>query len=129
MSGVWTPGGGFTIAPVFRYRSKTPYNIIAATDLNRDGARFDLPPGIATVNAGRGSDNKQLDVRLSKKVPLGGHYRLELLGEVFNVFNWKNPADFVGDMAAGNFGQPTQYAGDFKRGEQLLAQFGVRFEF
>jgi outer membrane receptor protein involved in Fe transport len=129
VSGVWTPGGGFTIAPVFRYRSKTPYNIIAATDLNRDGARFDLPPGVATVNAGRGSDNKQLDVRLSKKLPLGGHYRLEVLGEVFNVFNWKNPAGYVGDMAAGNFGQPTKYAGDFKRGEQLLAQFGVRFEF
>jgi hypothetical protein len=32
-------------------------------------------------------------------------------------------------MQAGNFGQPTEFAGDFQRGEQRVGQFGLRFEF
>ena len=32
-------------------------------------------------------------------------------------------------MTAGNFGQPTEYAGDFQRGEQRVGQLGIRFEF
>jgi len=32
-------------------------------------------------------------------------------------------------MRSSLFGQPTEYAGDFQRGEQRLAQFAVRFEF
>ena len=128
-SAVWTPGGGFTVAPIFRYRSKSPYNITAGTDLNGDGANFDLPAGIETVNSGRGADNKQLDIRVSKKFKMGGAKGIELIGEVFNVFNSKNPGGFIGNMTAANFGKPTEYAGDFKRGEQRLAQVGLRFEF
>jgi len=128
-SAVWAPGAGFTIAPIFRYRSKSPYNITAGTDLNGDGANFDLPPGVETVNSGRGADNKQLDLRLSKKFKMGGPRAVELIGEVFNVFNSKNPGGFVGNMRASNFGQPTEFAGDFKRSEQRLGQIGLRFEF
>ena len=34
--------------PIFRYRSKTPYNVITGIDDNRDGANFDLPAGVET---------------------------------------------------------------------------------
>ena len=54
---------------------------------------------------------------------------MELIAEIFNLFNYKNPAGFVANMAASNFGQPTDYAGDFQRGEQRVAQLGLRFEF
>ena len=135
MSGVWSPGWGVTVAPIFRYRSKTPYNITTGSDSvalglgNGDGLNFDLPAGIDTVNAGRGSDFKQFDLRLSKRISLGDRVKLELLGEVFNLFNSKNPGSFIGNQQASNFGQPTEFAGDFQRGEQRIAQIGARFEF
>jgi outer membrane receptor protein involved in Fe transport len=128
-SAIWSPGWGVTLAPVFRYRSKTPYNIITGTDDNSDGAVFDLPPGVETVNAGRGADYKQFDMRLSKRIRLGGRVRLELIGEGFNIFNSKNPAGFVENMRSSDFGQPTEFAGDFRRGEQRLFQLGARIEF
>jgi hypothetical protein len=65
-SGVWSPGAGLTIAPVFRFRTKLPSNISAGSDLKLDGFNFGLPPGVATVNGGRGASFSQLDVRISK---------------------------------------------------------------
>ena len=129
VSGVWSPGAGFTIAPIFRYRSKLPYNITAGVDLNRDNNNFDLPPGVATTNAGRGATYKQLDVRMSKRFRFGARGGFELIGEVFNLTNSKNPAGFIGNMRSAIFGQPTEFAGDFQRGEQRMAQIGARIEF
>jgi hypothetical protein len=45
------------------------------------------------------------------------------------VFDARNPAGFVGNMASSQFGQPTAFAGDAGLGEQRLAQLGVRLEF
>ena len=39
ISGTWSPGGGFYISPIFRYKSKAPYNVITGVDANRDGTR------------------------------------------------------------------------------------------
>jgi hypothetical protein len=128
ISGVWSPGAGFTVAPIFRFHSRLPYNMRAGSDLNRDGVNFDLPPGITTVMAGRGASFSQLDVRVSKLFHLR-RTRLQLLAEVFNVFDARNPAGFVGNMASSQFGQPTAFAGDAGLGEQRLAQLGVRLEF
>ena len=122
------PGAGFTIASIFRFRSKLPYNILAGSDLNLDGVIFDLPPGFTTVMAGRGANSSQLDVRASKVFRLA-RTRLHLLAEVFNLYNAKNPEGFVGNMLSSQFGQPTAFAGDAGEGAQRLAQLGVRFEF
>jgi hypothetical protein len=129
LSAVWSPGWDMTIAPIFRYRSALPYNVITGTDDNRDGANFDLPPGSETVNQERGADFKQLDLRVAKRIRLGRSTALELIGEAFNLTNATNPGGFVGNMRASNFGQPTEFAGDFQRGEQRMFQLGARFEF
>jgi hypothetical protein len=130
ISGSWEPGAGFIISPVFRYKSTTPYNVILGVDTNRDGTTTnDLPPGVTSYNSARGASFSQFDLRTSKTFRLGKQARVLLIAEVFNLFNDKNPAGFVANMAAGNFGEPTEYAGDFQRGEQRLAQLGLRFEF
>jgi hypothetical protein len=128
ISGVWSPGAGFMIAPIFRFRSKLPYNITAGSDLNRDGFNFDLPPGVETVRAGRGAHFSQLDVRVSKQFRLR-RTRVQVLAEVFNAYNAKNPAGFIGNMRSSQFGLPTAFAGDAGLGEQRLAQLGIRLEF
>ncbi|HLA76628.1 MAG TPA: TonB-dependent receptor [Vicinamibacteria bacterium] len=129
LSGVWSPGFGLTVAPVFRYRSKTPYTITTGNDDNKDGVNFDLPAGTETVNQARGSDFSQLDLRVSKKFSLTGRVKLDLIAEAFNVLNAKNPGGYNGNMRSSTFGQPTEYAGDFQRGEQRIGQFGLRVEF
>ena len=128
-SAVWSPAWGLTIAPIFRYKSAQAFNIITGVDNNRDGTNRDLPPGVTTLNSGRGADFKQLDVRVSKKFRFGGHTQFELIGEGFNLTNAINPTTYVASQASSSFGQPTRFAGDFRQSEQRLFQIGARFEF
>ncbi|MEO6402534.1 MAG: TonB-dependent receptor, partial [Vicinamibacteria bacterium] len=128
INGTWKAPYGFRVSPIFRYKSKTPFNVITGTDDNRDGLNYDLPAGVTTLNSGRGADFKQFDLRLAKTFTVMKK-RLELIGEGFNLTNESNPGGFVPQRNNAKFGQPTAYAGDFQRGEARLFQLGVRFEF
>jgi hypothetical protein len=129
ISGLYSPGWGVNIAPIFRYRSKTPFNVITGRDENRDGLIWDLPAGVETLNSGRGADFVQLDLRVSKKFNLGSSVRLEAIGEVFNLTNDNNPTTFIANQTSAAFGTPSRFAGDFRQTEQRLAQLGLRLEF
>ena len=113
-------------AATMRARSATPYNVNAGQDLNGDGFRIDLPPGIAHINSGRGSAFSQLDIRGSKNFQIKGAVGIEAIVEVFNLFNARNPAGYSGNLSSATFGQPSTFAGDPLQGEQRLAQVGVR---
>ena len=159
ITGVFEVPGGFQISPIFRYRSALPVFIIENIDLNQDGNNVDIPArayrfaglnddGTAqveefgdceTINCGRGASFSQLNLRISKSFPIGGRARLEAIGEIFNVFNAKNPAGFVNPnrrlVSATNqtqssaFLQPTEFAGDFQNPEQRVGQIGFRVTF
>ncbi len=129
INGTWNAPGGFRVSPVFRYKSATPYNITTGVDNNLDGVNYDLPSGITTLNAGRGADFKQFDLRLARFVNLTANKRIEIIAEGFNVTNAKNAGTFIGNKSLATFGTPTTYAGDFQRGEQRLFQLGLRFDF
>ena len=115
----------FNISGVGRYHSGTPYTVInpGALDLNGDSYRIDLAPGVSHVNSARGSSFNQIDVRVGKTFRFGGPYSVELIGEMFNILNSKNPR--IDDR----FGHPAVYAGDPGQGEQRLAQLGLRVAF
>ena len=65
--------------------------------------------------------------------------RIEAIGEMFNVFNAKNPSlaltqsrmTVVNSVLVPNpsFMQPTAYAGDVGQPEQRIGQIGFRFTF
>ncbi len=121
---------GVGVSGVFRYRSALPFMIYSGTDLNGDGFSIDLPPGVGHVNEGRGHSFSQFDLRLSKDFIFTGTIGIEILAEVFNIFNTKNPAGYRGDITQpASFGQPSKYAGDPLQGEQRLLQFGARVHF
>ena len=128
-SAVWSPGFGLTIAPIFRYKSAQAFNILTGVDNNKDGTNRDLPPGVTTLNSGRGATFTQLDVRVSKKFRFGAHGGFEIIGEGFNLTNADNPNTYVANQTSALFGQPTRFAGDFRQSEQRLFQIGARFEF
>ena len=117
------------VASIIRYRSALPYTEWTGTDINGDGFAFDLPAGVSHVNSRRGSDMTQIDLRLSREFGFGGTYGVELLAEVFNLLNEENPARFVGNRLATNFGAPSAFAGDPGQPEQRLLQLGVRFRY
>ena len=147
---------GIQVAPFFLYRSGLPIQSFEGIDFNRDGNVNDITPraytftglnddGTATfeetgacetVNCSRRAPFSQLNVRFSKSFSLAGHMRIEAIGEVFNLFNAKNPAtglttrrlSATGSPLA-SFMQPTAFAGDFQQPEQRVGQIGFRFTF
>ena len=121
---------GINASGMFRYRSATPYTVYRTDDPNHDGFRIDLLPG-GEVNSERGHSFSQLDVRLGKEFNFGP-VGLELIAEMFNVFNEKNPAGYTLVFDANGLptgAVPSFYAGDPLQGEQRLGQLGVRIRF
>ena len=157
---------GITVSPILRYRSALPINNWYGYDLNADGVNNDLYTtafkftgvddegnpsfeemgACETVNCGRGASLTQFNLRAGKRFGLGGRRSLELFGEVFNLFNAKNPTFFQGSSpltaaarvftgTAANptpnpdFMRPLGYAGDAGQPEQRVGQIGFRFIF
>jgi outer membrane receptor protein involved in Fe transport len=155
LSMVWQAPGGITVSPIFRYRSALPINTTEGLDLNSNLTNNEITAqavtftgfddnGVATfeetgpcesINCSRGAAQSQLNLRLSKGFPLGGNVRLEAIGEIFNLFNAKNPSAFTGRRLDANgqplssFMQPTEFAGDFQNPEQRVGQIGFRITF
>lgn len=120
---------GIDVAGILRYRSALPYTKLAGSDVNGDGYNMDLASGTSHVQTLRGDSFSQLDVRVSKEFGFGGDRGIELIGEIFNLLNSKNPAGFNGSVSSANFGKASVYAGDAGQGEQRLAQLGLRLRF
>jgi hypothetical protein len=132
---------GINLASMFRYHSATPY-LIRDAGGNVFGFRYIPVPGVG-INSGRGGSFEQFDLRISKDFTVAHNAGIEILAEVFNVFNAKNPANFDGVVgttapdASGklvftpnpHFGQPFAFAGDPLQGEQRLVQVGARIHF
>jgi hypothetical protein len=155
LSAVWQAPYGITVAPVFRFRSGLPINLTHGLDLNANNTNNDITDtafgfdglnddGTAafkeigaceTINCGRGASQHQFNLRVSKGFALMGTARVEAIAEIFNLFNAKNPAGFIGRrfLADGTpndqFMQPTEFAGDFQNPEQRVGQIGFRFTF
>ena len=153
---------GIRVSPIFLYRSGLPVYVSEGEDLNLDGELNDLPErafgfdgfnddGTArfedigaceTINCGRGASFSQLNLRISKAFRIAGQMQIEAIGEIFNVFNAINPANFertisnvvqtprlVGGVANPDFMQPSRFAGDFQQPEQRVGQIGFRLTF
>src|SRR5262249_21663256 len=106
---------GMTLGAIWAYRSTLPFNPIAGLDINRDGFVTDYVPGtsrnqgnrelsLAAVNAWRAQNGRasipasqidstkfnSIDLRVTKPFTLRGERKLELIGQVFNVFGTDN---------------------------------------
>jgi hypothetical protein len=125
--GTYNAPWGINVSGMLRYRSATPYTVHSAADLNNDGFRLDLPPGVDHVNSERGDSFSQVDVRVSREFRIAGEVSIEAIAEVFNLFNEDNPALFIPTASGGL--EPTAFSGDPLQGEQRLMQLGVRLRF
>jgi hypothetical protein len=70
------------------------------------------------------------DVRLTRSIRFTEQAQLQLIGEVFNLFNISNLTGYSGTLNGPNFGQPSRRAGGvFGTGGPRAFQFAARFTF
>ncbi len=116
-----------TLGTVWTLRSQLPWTATAGRDVNGDGFNTDLVPGttrnsgsrdldLAAVNTWRVANGRAavadgqimssrvniVDLRASKTIRLNGARKVDLLVQVFNLFNTKNYQSQYGGGRVGN---------------------------
>jgi hypothetical protein len=85
------------LSGVMTYGSGRPAQARVYGDPNQDGnSSNDRLPGFGN-NAFVGPDYATMNLRVARKINFGGHYRLELMAESFNLFNRTNKRFGVSD--------------------------------
>jgi hypothetical protein len=131
--GVFELPYGIQLSPVFQAATARPYNLLAGSDLNRDGTNNDRWVDPATgeqvsLNAGRGDNTVVFDMRTTKFFELGGEKRLGLFAEFFNLLNTANFGErYQGNGRSATFRQPNNFVPGI--GYPRQAQIGARFLF
>jgi hypothetical protein len=144
-SGVFQLPGGFQVNPIFTWSTARPYSALAGLDLNGDGqsvldrACVGLGPAVngcqmVPPNSFRGKALIQLDLRTAKEFHFGERMKLQLMVEMYNLFNRNNSCNFVDKTFYGStFGNPQGYCGGQGYGgtfsNAYRTQLGFRFEF
>jgi hypothetical protein len=118
---------GWKLAGLFSYGSALPFNPVTGNDRNNDTNVNDRPVGVGR-NSARGFGFASLDLRLSRRFPLGGRGAVEAIVEAFNATNRSNfqlPNNTFGpgDTPRAGYGQPTQAA------DPRQMQLGLRIDF
>lgn len=103
------------ISGIMTYGSGRPANATVTGDSNQDGNYLNDRLPKYGRNALLGPDYASMDLRVARKVSLGGRYHLELMAESFNLFNRDNMRLGLTDNgfynSAGHFVRYTQQAG------------------
>ena len=135
---------GFELAPVFRYNSGHPFDLLAGSDVNGDNHPTNDRPIGAGRNTGLGPNYASFDMRLSKSIRLGEKASVQLMAEGFNLTNRTNFAS-VNNVVGPAFGltpgfktffvhgnsnvSPTQPLGFTSAFPKREIQLGLRFSF
>ena len=85
--------GGMRVSGLVSLESGRRFNIFAGRDFNLDGNPNSDRPGLIERNAYLGPAYASVDLRVSREFVVSGHSRLELMLDVFNLFNRVNVKD------------------------------------
>jgi outer membrane receptor protein involved in Fe transport len=91
----------FQLSGILTATSGRPWNLLAGSDLDRNGDANDRP-GILGRNAGVTPGFYNLDLRVSRRFLNMERFKIEGIFEVFNVFNHTNIRDFARTFPAVN---------------------------
>jgi Carboxypeptidase regulatory-like domain/TonB dependent receptor-like, beta-barrel len=95
----------FKLSTLSQFESARPFTIATPADILNDGFSGNdraVVNGVQTsLDQFRGTPFYQVDLRVSRNIPLGERLTLRPFAEVFNLFNRQNPGNnYVGDLAA-----------------------------
>ena len=119
--------GGIQFGGIITASSAPPYNITTGVDTNGDRDINERPLNadgtMVEPFSGRGDSFFRADLRVSKLFQLAPRRRVEVLWEMFNLFNTVNYGGYDGSMRSTRFGQPRFAYAPFQ------GQLGIRFDF
>jgi hypothetical protein len=127
----WQLPANFLVSGIYTWRSGFPYSAEDPNDNNGDGYRnetamVEVSPGVFELfdrNTERQPSFTTFDLRLSWTANLGKRMQLELIGEVFNLFNASNWLTDEFDYFDEDFGANTL------PGTPRTFQVGAKFRF
>jgi hypothetical protein len=95
----------FELSALSQFESARPFTIATPADILNDGFSGNdraVVNGVQTsLDQFRGTPFYQVDLRVSRNIPLGERVTLRPFAEFFNLFNRQNPGNnYVGDLAA-----------------------------
>jgi hypothetical protein len=79
----------FMVAPIFEYGSGQPWNARRGYDFNADGKSGDRPGGVPKFSQD-GPSYANVNLRVAYRLGLGGTRGIDLMAEMFNLFNRTN---------------------------------------
>jgi len=135
LNGIWDIGYGVQLSGIYFFgsgeRRRTNFGsdlrdeggtvgIIGAARLRRDGT---IIPRTGIV----GDPIHRVDMRLQKRLPLGGHRQIEGMLEVFNLLNHANYGAYVINESNANYGKPA--SNDNLAYQPRMLQLGFRTTF
>jgi len=126
--------GGFRISGLVSVESGRPFNIFAGRDFNLDGNPNSDRPALIGRNAYKGPSYASVDFRVARDVPLNTRARVELMLDVFNLFDRLNVKDINtvwGGIDYPNTPPPPQLGFGSPRDvfNPRQVQFGVKLKF
>ena len=116
----------WTFAPIYRYNSARPFNLLAGTELNNDRHNTTDRPLFAGRNTGIGPTFWSVDVRLSRRFKLNERVSLEGMAEAFNLLNHLNYASV--NNVVGAISGPFNLSGLTDRGPSNPLGFTSAFD-
>jgi hypothetical protein len=78
-----------TVAPIFEYGSGQPWNARLGYDSNGDGRTGDRPAGLPKFSQD-GPNFANVNLRITHRLPLGDSRGVDVIAEMFNLFNRTN---------------------------------------
>lgn len=101
---------GFQLAPIVRYNSGHPFNLLAGADVNGDRHSTNDRPIGAGRNTGLGPSYTAFDMRVSYLFKVGEKAGVQFVAEGFNIANATNFAS-VNNVVGPGFGLPLSAGG------------------
>jgi hypothetical protein len=90
-------GRDWQASTIFEYEGGHPYQVLAGFDTNNDSLAADRPLGVPR-NSLITDPFKNVDIRLSRLIPVRGDVKVEVLLEMFDAFNWANFSSYVDSL-------------------------------
>jgi len=119
---IYTLPYDFNVSTIVTANSGAAFNHTTGLDGNLDFQRNDRPEGVR-FNSLRADGYFQTDFRVSKKFFLDDTKNIEVLWEMFNIFNSANLSNYQGNQRSSTFGKARAVLAPFQ------AQLGFRFTF
>ena len=145
LSGSHSVPGGIQVAAIVTAASGRPFTPLAGADLNGDGLLFAdrartnvLDPATSVRrNSERLGNEFRIDIRVAKRFALGSTTAIDLIADLFNVFNRTNFTEINNVFGAGQFPQEplrdtsgrVTYGRYEKAAPPRQVQLGIRLNF